>query len=55
VRVDEAAPDGLHEDGSHRTDADADEGQARYAGGPATVLGEDYGVGDEAEVEDPVD
>lgn len=55
VGVDDAAEDGLADDGEDGANADADEGEARDAGAPAAVLGEDYGVGDEAEVEDAVD
>jgi hypothetical protein len=53
--VDEAPPERFEDDGEEGADADAEEGEARLADGPAAVLGEDYGVGDEAEVEDAVD
>ena len=47
-------PDGFEQDGEERADADAQEGEACLGGGPMTVSGEDYGVGDEAKVEDTV-
>lgn len=53
--VDYAAEEGLRDDGDDGADADAAEGEAGDAGGPAAVLGEDDGVGEEAEVEDAVD
>lgn len=55
VRVDHAAEEGFGADDEEGADADADEGEAGDAGGPAAALGEDDGVGDEAEVEDAVD
>lgn len=55
VGVDQAAEEGFAGDDEEGADADAGEGEAGDAGGPAAELGEDDGVGDEAEVEDAVD
>lgn len=55
VAVDDAADERLAADDDERADADAAEGEAADAGGPAAALGEDDGVGDEAEVEDAID
>lgn len=38
MRVYDFAPDGFHEDGDEGADADADEGEARITGGPATIV-----------------
>ena len=53
--VDHAADEGFGGDDDEGADADAGEGETGDGGRPAADLGEDEGVGDEAEVEDSVD
>lgn len=55
VAVYDAAPERFGEDGDHRADAYADEGEAGDSRAPAAFLGEDDGVGYEGEVQDAVD
>jgi len=55
VRVDEFATYGLEDDGEQIADTNTAEGETADTRGPATLLLEDYWVGDKGEVEGAVD